>query len=315
MSDASLPLKPIRRAFGAFLTGVTVTTTIDSDGVPRGFTANSFASVSLDPPLVSICLARTASCFETFHDADRFAVNVLADSQQALAMTFASKIADKFAGVDWNQSPSGTPYIAGSLARFDCRLIQQVEAGDHILLLGQVEHFDEFEASPLGYHRGKFASISAVDSAIDIARADQALVVSALLEGADGILLHYRDDGSVTLPALDSSVSPTRGRLVEYLARHGLSVSIDFVFSVFDEGDTGQIVYRGTAAGEDPKGALRLTAVDAVPWNRMPQNMAITLRRYISEMRNQAFGIFVGDAGCGAIGSLGSAVTRWQAPD
>jgi flavin reductase (DIM6/NTAB) family NADH-FMN oxidoreductase RutF len=316
MSESSPSPKPlIRRAFGAFLTGVTVTTTTSDDNVPRGFTANSFASVSLEPPMVSICLARTASCYEAFRTARAFAINVMADSQQAVALTFASKATDKFTGVDWVKSPLGSPYIEQSLARFDCKLVNLVEAGDHILLLGQVEHFDEFEASPLGYYRGKFASIASVDHAIDVAQKDHALVVSALLEGTNGILLNYRPDGSVTLPSLGAAASPTRKSLVDNLSQRGLSVSIDFIFSVFDEGETGQIVYRGTVSGKDAKGELQMTAVDAVPWDRLPQNAAITLRRYVSEMRNQAFGIFVGDGESGAIGSLDGTVTGWRASE
>jgi flavin-dependent trigonelline monooxygenase, reductase component len=148
----------IRGAFSNFLTGVTVVCTIDRNGRARGFTANSFTSVSLDPPLVLVCLAKTASSHDIFRQCDSFSVNVLSEQQRELSKVFASKSADKFSKVDIRSAATGAPVIAGCLSWFDCTVFDCVEAGDHIILVGRVESFLGGQGAPLGFWRGNYVT-------------------------------------------------------------------------------------------------------------------------------------------------------------
>src|SRR5690348_5112403 len=146
----------LRRAFGTFMTGVTVITTHGADGSPRGFTANSFTSVSLDPPLVLVCIAKTASSYAVFSETRHFAISVLAEDQKSVSGVFASKAADKFAQVAWHVRATGAPVMDGAAASFDCATHEVIDAGDHIILLGRVVDFVHTSSTPLGYCRGAY---------------------------------------------------------------------------------------------------------------------------------------------------------------
>ncbi|MEM7526670.1 MAG: flavin reductase family protein [Pseudomonadota bacterium] len=149
----------LRRALGAFATGVTIVTTADRSGAPAGFTANSFTSVSLAPPILLVCLAHEAASYELFRGADTFAVNVLAADQEDIAKVFATRGMDKFSHVAWRPGERGAPLINGSLARFDCTLYERVTAGDHDILMGRVLGFSRHEGRALVYHAGNFATL------------------------------------------------------------------------------------------------------------------------------------------------------------
>lgn len=148
----------LRKALGTFATGVTIVTARAPDGVPVGFTANSFASVSLEPPLLLVCLAHTAAGYGIFRAAESFAVNVLEVGQEETARRFARRGADKFGATPWKPGALGAPLIDGSLARFDCAMHQRVEAGDHDILMGRVLGFSVHEGAALLYHQGAFRS-------------------------------------------------------------------------------------------------------------------------------------------------------------
>ena len=150
----------LRRAFGTFVTGVTVVTTRDRDGTPRGMTANSFTSVSLDPPLLLVCIGKAASSFPAFAETDCFAVNLLHENQTEVSATFASKSADKFGAVDFDHIHTGAPVLTDSLTWFDCTVHNRVDAGDHLILIGQVHAFATRPATPLGFCRGRYVSIA-----------------------------------------------------------------------------------------------------------------------------------------------------------
>ena len=147
----------LRQALGAFATGVTIVTTVTAEsGEPVGFTANSFTSVSLEPPLLLVCLAHTAASYRAFREAESFAVNVLAADQQETAMLFATRGADKFGPTDWHPGVLGAPLIDGCLARFDCAMHQRVTAGDHDILMGRVIGFSRHEGQALLFHSGAY---------------------------------------------------------------------------------------------------------------------------------------------------------------
>ncbi len=134
-------IRLLRDAFGCFMTGVTVVTTLAEDGTPIGFTANSFSSVSLDPPLLLVSVSNRSASLEHFTGGRGFAVNILSEGQKALSNTFARPSEDRFDGIDWAAGPYGAPVLAGASAWFDCSLERAIEAGDHTILLGRVEGF------------------------------------------------------------------------------------------------------------------------------------------------------------------------------
>jgi flavin reductase (DIM6/NTAB) family NADH-FMN oxidoreductase RutF len=145
-----------RRVLGHFPTGVTVITAAGTDG-PVGLAVGSFASVSLDPPLVVFFAGRGSSSWPKIEAAGWFSVNILADSQEEVSRRFASKGDDKFGGLGWSPAASGAPLIDGVLAWIDCEIHQVVDAGDHVGVLGRVRELDvSTEGGPLLFYRGGY---------------------------------------------------------------------------------------------------------------------------------------------------------------
>ena len=150
----------LREALGNFVTGVTIITTRNEDGL-HGLTANSFSSVSLDPPLVLFSLSRTADCFDAFEDTEFFAINVLRSDQEVLSSRFATKDIDKWIGVDWRPGLGGCPLLDGAIATFECRVTARHEGGDHVIYVGEVRGFARYpEGAPLAFFRGRYAGVS-----------------------------------------------------------------------------------------------------------------------------------------------------------
>src|SRR3954452_15480685 len=156
---SSIDPKVLRRALGAFATGVTIVTTTGADGVDVGLTANSFSSVSLSPPMVLWSLAKTSSNIEAFRHASYFAVHILAADQEALSGRFASKGIDKFAGLDLERGHGRNPMLHDCTARFDCRTTFQYEGGDHVIFVGEVLDFTHSERAPLVFHGGRYGMV------------------------------------------------------------------------------------------------------------------------------------------------------------
>ncbi len=148
--------KLLRDALGNFATGVTIVTT-SHDGRNVGLTANSFNSVSLDPPLVLWSLAKKSSNIEAFTNVDAFAVHILGADQEALSNRFATPGIDKFEGVDFETSEGGVPLLQDCAARFECRTAYRYDGGDHIIFVGEVLDLEHSEKEPLLFHRGKYA--------------------------------------------------------------------------------------------------------------------------------------------------------------
>lgn len=148
--------RELRKAFGQFTTGVTVVTTRAADGRPVGMTANSFSSVSLDPPLVLWSLARQAPSLADFTAASHFAINVLAAHQHALSRRFSTPLADKFCGVACSTGTAGVPLLDGAIARFVCRNLRQHDGGDHLIFIGEVERYEHVDGPPLAFHSGYY---------------------------------------------------------------------------------------------------------------------------------------------------------------
>ncbi|MGE4239306.1 MAG: flavin reductase [Ramlibacter sp.] len=147
--------RAFRRALGHFATGVTVITA-QCEGQLAGMTANSFSSVSLDPPLVLWSIDKSSHSLPLFERAEHFAVNVLAADQIDLASRFARSGADKFAGIGWRAGAGGAPCLPGAAATFECRKQARIEAGDHFILLGRVERYECADRDPLLFAHGRF---------------------------------------------------------------------------------------------------------------------------------------------------------------
>lgn len=146
-----------RDALGAFATGVTIVTTRDREGRDVGLTANSFNSVSLDPPMVLWSLAKNARSLPAFVEATHFAVHVLAADQEELSLRFAARGADKFSDLELDRGPERIPLLRGCSARFQCSTAFRYEGGDHMIFVGAVEAFDHTDRPPLVFHGGRYA--------------------------------------------------------------------------------------------------------------------------------------------------------------
>ena len=151
-------VRQFRSALGAFATGVTIVTTRTGSGVDVGLTANSFNSVSLEPPMVLWSLAKNAKSLPAFLESRYFAVHVLSSSQEQLSHTFATRGADKFQGLAIERGRGDIPLLDGCSARFQCRTAVKYEGGDHVVFIGEVEAFDHFDRPPLVFHGGRYAA-------------------------------------------------------------------------------------------------------------------------------------------------------------
>jgi len=148
--------KALRAALGRYATGVTLITCRDAQGQPHGLTANSFNSLSLDPPLVLWALRRASPQLGCFQHASHFAVNVLAESQIELSRRFASPVHDRFAEGQWTDGQGGAPVLAGCTAVFECATERHLDAGDHVLFIGQVLQLAEAALPPLLFQAGHY---------------------------------------------------------------------------------------------------------------------------------------------------------------
>src|ERR1700704_3306287 len=154
-SDSSaIDPRDFRIALGTYATGVTIITAVAADGKPFGLTCNSFASVSLNPPLVLWSLGMFSQGLSTFQNASHFAVNVLGASQQALATRFAKSSEDKFEGVEWTLGLGNAPVLADSVANFQCRAANRYYGGDHVIFLGAVEAYTYNRQGAFVFGRG-----------------------------------------------------------------------------------------------------------------------------------------------------------------
>ena len=153
----SFSSREFRAALGMFATGVTIVTTRTEDGTPVGLTANSFNSVSLEPPLVLWSLSQAAASLAAFRAGSHYAINVLAADQRELAERFATKGTDRWRGLDCLPGAGGAPLIAGAAATFECFNRSRYDEGDHVIFVGEVERCTwRPGASPLLFHGGRF---------------------------------------------------------------------------------------------------------------------------------------------------------------
>ncbi|MDP4509462.1 flavin reductase family protein [Nonomuraea turcica] len=157
-ANGHLDSRRFRQVLGRFATGVVAITALDPlNGEPCGLAANSFTSVSLDPPLVAFCMAHTSTSWPRVRGAKIVTVNVLAEHQQAVCAQMATRGGDKFAGLEWTGSPGGNPVLEGALAWIDCAVEAEHAAGDHMIVVARVLQLDTHaEGGPLVFFRGGY---------------------------------------------------------------------------------------------------------------------------------------------------------------
>lgn len=308
MADQSIDARELRNALGAFMTGVTVVATVDEKGSPRGFTANSFTSVSLDPPLILVCIAHNAFSYPLYKTTDCFTVNILSEEQKDVSGLFASKAPDKFSSVVWSRAATGSPVLDESVAWIDCQVHDRIESGDHLIVVGRVVDFKHGSENPLGLCRGAYLTSVLQQEAMPAP--GQPMKVGAILEHDDQVLLiEDRETGKLALPSgarLGNHDDPysLQGRL----QKHNIDAEIGFIFAVFEDDNTGtlSVYYRGQLRStETLDETARLFPFEAIPWERLPDSaVGSMLRRYVNERTEDQFGIYVGDFDYGQVQQL-----------
>jgi flavin reductase (DIM6/NTAB) family NADH-FMN oxidoreductase RutF len=156
-----MPIDPdtFRAVLGRFASGVTVVTTRDAEGRDHGMTVSAFCSVSLDPPFVLACIGHDASMYGPILQAEHFGVSILAVGQEALARRFADQRSDRFDGVGYSRGQLGVALIDDALAHLECRVVDRREAGDHTIVVGEVEAATSGQDRPLLYYRGGYTQL------------------------------------------------------------------------------------------------------------------------------------------------------------
>lgn len=299
--ETEFDARDLRRAFGNFATGVTIVTTLDGEGVPCGFTANSFSSVSIDPPLLLVSIAKTAYGCPIFTASNVFAVNILARNQRELSNRFASAGNDKFAGQAWHGEVTGSPIIDGVVAWFDCTHFEQVDAGDHIILIGRVEAYQHNTDTPLGFCRGAYVSFGLTPGMLQMVSTPGELQVGALIESDGKILLERNPvNGQLRPPGVESADnSEVADNLLNKLGAAGIEVDLPFIYAAYHEASHRFVYYLGELLSETDtieSGNLQFYDFDAITWEEIGDPAIISmLERYIREKRLGNYNVYIGD--------------------
>ena len=167
MSREGLPEPPqavssevFRRACGRFATGVAIAGAIDANGVPHGLTVNSFSSVSLDPPLISICLGHAIAAIAVFRQSRHFGLSILRENQRDISERFAMRLDDRFESIAWRRGETGVPLLDGVLATIECETRHRVAAGDHDIFIGEMLRASVNDGEPLIHFTGEYGRLS-----------------------------------------------------------------------------------------------------------------------------------------------------------
>lgn len=292
--------RQLRDAFGAFMTGVTVVTTLDDQGAPIGFTANSFSSVSLDPPLLLVSLAKSSRNFRHFAAAGSFAVNILAEHQKEISNTFGRPVADRFSGLKWRRESSGAPILPEVSAWFDCRMERFIDAGDHAIMLGQIEAYEATTEPGLGYYRGSYFAPAKSGVA---AAGGPAVMVSAILEQDGRVLLIEDKEGKLYLPEARAPRSGASAALGELIASSGLEAAPGFIYSVYDDPDQGRqhIAFLCPSSSGTPAQGTFHDLSPATLARVDDEALRTMLARFADEIPLGNFGVYFGNQRSGQV--------------
>jgi flavin reductase (DIM6/NTAB) family NADH-FMN oxidoreductase RutF/ADP-ribose pyrophosphatase YjhB (NUDIX family) len=312
--------RALRDLFGTFLTGVTVVTLWDESGSPTGFTANSFTSVSLEPPLILVCVANTSRSQGMLAAAERFGVNILSDGQRDTSNAFAARSGTKFEGVPRWSEPGGPPLIEGSLGAIDCRREQTILAGDHSVVIGRVLGYQREQGRPLGYYGGGYVTFGLGSDALE--RHGGAVIVGAVAALENRVLLVRR----AGQPLWEIPATPLRPgerhetALPRLLASLGVQAEVSFLFSIFQvPGEfRTRMIFRAALAGPAPASRLpdgaeiALFSEEQAPWTLVGRSEGTVLRRFFSEQATARFGIYWDSEDGGRVAPLEGVPLPWS---
>lgn len=298
--DSLNKIRELRDAFGSFMTGVTVVTTCKDDGTPLGFTANSFASVSLDPALLLVSIAKTSSNYHNFANASHFAINILAEEQKDVSNTFARPSDDRFADLAWTKSACQNPLIDQVSAWFDCVTYQIVDAGDHAILIGKVENFASAGFAGLGYYRGGYFTPAKLSTEVI---SGPKVVISAIIGHENQILLEQTADQKWTIPHILVDKAGADKALDKIFAEYQPDASASFIYSVYENIENQQQYISflcNTPIANATKGQFvdlndldQLTFVDSA--------LESMLMRYRKENHLKTYGVYYGNQTTGTV--------------
>lgn len=294
--------RSLRDAFGTFMTGVTVVTTIDSAGQPVGFTANSFSSVSLDPPLLLVSIAKTSKSYTHFIEGQGFAINILSEGQKEVSNNFARPVEDRFSTVRWQRGPQGAPVLDGVAAWFDCTLHQVVDAGDHAILIGHVQGFEASNRAGLGYYRGSYFTPTLASAAV---ASGPTVVVSALIERDGHVLLQDDGRGGLTLPTAPVGAKGANAALQWLIETAGVSATPGFIYSVYEDVEACQqhIAFLcPCTSGAPAKGGF--VELDSGLDDITDPAVRTMLERLAEESRVGNYGIYFGNQNAGRVAKV-----------
>ena len=297
-----------RKTLGKFVTGVTIITTCEKDGTPRGFTANSFTSVSLEPPLILICIGDFNEGLELFKNSEYFAVNILKESQVDISNLFAQPLKNKFEEIEWSNSKFGVPIIKGALAWLECKNFDQKRSGDHLILIGNVKNFHNEGGYPLAYYNGNYISFNNETSLVNAMEKDSKTIIGAIIEKNNSIL--FFDDSKnniLKLPVIGENGEPSNTtKLVNKYSNIGLKMRLDFVYSVYEDKrlDAVCIYYRSKGYETIPKG-YKYVKFNDINWEKIKDKaLVIMLKRYIEEANQGDFAVYMGNETTGLTQTL-----------
>ncbi|MFN3643611.1 MAG: flavin reductase family protein [Gemmobacter sp.] len=293
-------IRALRSAFGCFMTGVTVVTTRDPAGRPLGFTANSFTSVSLDPPLLLVCIANGSANRAAFAAGPGFAVNILAEGQSALSTTFARPSADRFAGLAWQPGPVGAPILEGVAAWFDCACEQALPAGDHTILIGLIGAFAAAAHPALGYYRGAYLTPAATAAQMPTG---PEVVIAAILEAEGRVLLLDDDRGGVAVPMARVGAAGVQATLAALIGGLGLRAEPGTIYAVYEDlrrGIQHLAIRCPTRPGPSARGAFVDLTAEGVSCVSDPA-LREMLTRLAEESRLGNYGVYFGTHEAGRV--------------
>ncbi len=294
----------LRHAFGSYMTGVTVVTALADDETPVGFTANSFTSVSLDPPLLLVCPGNHLSSIEVFRQCRQFAISILAEGQEDISNVFASSGGDRFDVVDWTKDLHGVPLITGAAASFSCNTYTQLDCGDHCVLVGQVVEFSAHDRPGLGYGQGGYFSLANERLANATPVAGRSVRVGVIVEHDETVYVLQRDE-RIDLPSIDLPADVgARSAISSHLKELGLTAHLGRVYSVFDNPRTSEKhIYFTARLDERGTGSDRhLLPVAQIYEAAWPSKaIAAMMTRYREEHANRQFGLYIGDSEVGEV--------------
>ena len=263
--------------------------------------------MSLDPPLLLICVSKKAKSLDIFLDSEHFCVNVLSEEQKSTASIFATQREDKFEVSKWKNDMNQMPIIEDCLAYFACKTKNSFDAGDHIILLGEVEDFSSIVGSPLCYFRGEYISLGHEKSLANIASKTGLTSLGVILVNKNSEMLLTRFNSTYCLPRADNPKNGVDG-LVEYLSRIGISCQIESLYSVYHDKPQQKyaIFYRGDGSlipnKVDPEIDLEFISLDRIKGLKFSDEAEeIMINRYIIEHKNNSFGLYEGDQNDGIV--------------